>query len=93
MKASTGARARKVAVSIPAYLYAWGEEERARRALNRSEFVADLYERYQQEMEREQRTVRYAVAYAAVPELPEERALTEASMQLLGTEFAGSSPR
>ncbi|MBV9282887.1 MAG: hypothetical protein JOZ41_22660 [Chloroflexi bacterium] len=76
----------KVTVSIPSYLYDWGEEERTRRYLSRSAFVANLYRRYCDELEAERRAARYAAAHAQLPETPEEQVLTVASMDLLATE-------
>ena len=86
MKTLNHMRVEKVTISIPADLFAWGEEERARTHMSRSEFIANLYRRYHDELEMERRIARYKAAYAKLPETDEERALTEMSMQLLAAE-------
>lgn len=87
MKSVPGTRVAKVTVSIPSDLFAWGEEERARQHMGRSEFVASLYRRYRDELEMQERIARYRAAYGNLPETAEERTLTEASMQLLADEL------
>ena len=84
MKPHPDGRAKKVTVSIPADLFARGEEERERRQISRSEFVAELYRRHLQAIEEERRVARYAAAYAKQPVTEEERAWAEAGAQALG---------
>lgn len=83
MSMSDDTRVERLTISLPADLFAWGEQERASRHISRSQFVADLYRRYRDEIERERRIARYSAAYSAMPATEEENALTEASMDLL----------
>jgi metal-responsive CopG/Arc/MetJ family transcriptional regulator len=84
----SGTRVRRVTVSLPADLFAWGEKERARRKVSRSAFVADLYRRQLEELEKEQRVARYAAAYGKQPETEEERAWAEGSAHALAGLYA-----
>jgi metal-responsive CopG/Arc/MetJ family transcriptional regulator len=68
---------KRFSVSIPDYLYEWGETERKALRLDRSQFVAYLYQRLFEECEYEQRLARYVAAYAKVSETPAERSLGE----------------
>jgi metal-responsive CopG/Arc/MetJ family transcriptional regulator len=79
-------RSERFTVSLPRHLYETGEEIRARYGWNRSEFVAYLYERFLEEVEREDRVARYAAAYGQLPETEGEKALTELSMDVLASE-------
>jgi metal-responsive CopG/Arc/MetJ family transcriptional regulator len=78
--------AERFTVSLPRHLYETGEEIRTRRGWNRSEFVAYLYERFLEDIEREDRLARYAAAYGQMPETESEKALTELSMDVLASE-------
>jgi metal-responsive CopG/Arc/MetJ family transcriptional regulator len=73
----------RVTISLPADLFARGEEARVLCRMSRSAFVAQLYQRYLDELEEEGRVARYRAAYAALLATPEEESLTEASMDLL----------
>lgn len=84
----SGTQVRRVTVSLPAELFAWGEKERARRKVSRSAFVADLYRRQLEELEEEQRIARYAAAYRKQPETEEERAWAEGSAHALAALYA-----
>jgi metal-responsive CopG/Arc/MetJ family transcriptional regulator len=84
MTTSPGTRAKKVTISLPAYLFEWGENERARHHQSRSEFVAQLYRRYLAELKEQRRAARYAAAYAEASETDEEHAWAEASADALG---------
>ncbi len=70
-------------------LFEKGEQERAKRHISRSEFVASLYREYLHKVEEEERVRRYAAAYAKLPSTEEEEALTVASMELL---FSDAEP-
>jgi hypothetical protein len=76
----------RFSVNIPAYLYEWGEREREERGLNRSEFVAYLYEHMRDRVEHERRKARYAAAYARVPTTEVENSLSDISLELLAAE-------
>jgi metal-responsive CopG/Arc/MetJ family transcriptional regulator len=82
------ARVRRVTVSLPADLFAWGEKERARRKVSRSAFVADLYRRQLEELEEGQRVARYAAAYSKQRETEDEHAWAEGSAHALATLYA-----
>lgn len=82
-KGAAGSHAERFSVSIPDYLYEWGERKRTELNLNRSEFVACLYQRFMDEVEFQERRERYVAAYAREPETAAEQALSEA--------FIGSS--
>lgn len=69
--------ARKVTVSIPADLFAWGEQERCKQDISRSEFVASLYRQRLEESIEQERRARYAAAYARQPESDEDRQWAE----------------
>jgi metal-responsive CopG/Arc/MetJ family transcriptional regulator len=73
-------------VSIPAYLYEWGERERDELHLNRSEFVAYLYQHVRDQIEHERRKARYAAAYAKMPTTELEEALTDIAFEILAPE-------
>lgn len=79
-------RVKKVTISLPAHLFAWGEQERTEQQISRSEFVAALYRQHFDRVEKERRSARYTAAYAADPATQAEQALTEASMALLADE-------
>jgi metal-responsive CopG/Arc/MetJ family transcriptional regulator len=81
-------RAKKVTVSIPADLFAWGEQERARQDLTRSEFVATLYRRRLEELAEQERLERYAAAYARQPETAEEHCWAEDAATSLAQMYA-----
>jgi len=82
------ARAKKVTVSIPADLFAWGEQERARQVLTRSEFVASLYRRRIEELGEQERLERYAAAYSRHPETTEEHCWAEDAAASLAQMYA-----
>jgi len=71
---------------LPRRLFVRGEQERIEQQISRSEFVASLYQRHFDQVEKERRIAQYTAAYAADPATPAEQALTEASMALLGAE-------
>jgi metal-responsive CopG/Arc/MetJ family transcriptional regulator len=75
---------RRVTISLPAWLYERGEEERARERLTRSEFVARLYREHLDEIAEQERVKRYAAAYARQPETKEEIDWAEAAAHELG---------
>lgn len=83
---TSDSRVRKVTISLPAHLFVQGEQERTEQQISRSEFVASLYQRHFDRVEKERRIAQYTAAYAADPVTPVEQALTEASMALLGAE-------
>ncbi|MDQ2831847.1 MAG: hypothetical protein M3Y74_22710 [Chloroflexota bacterium] len=83
---TSDSRVRKVTISLPAHLFVQGEQERTEQQISRSEFVASLYQRHFDRVEKERRIAQYTAAYAADPATPAEQALTEASMALLGAE-------
>jgi metal-responsive CopG/Arc/MetJ family transcriptional regulator len=78
------ATVRRVTISLPAWLYERGEEERTRDGLTRSEFVARLYRRYLEELAERERVKRYAAAYARQPQTKEEMDWAEAAADALG---------
>lgn len=80
------AHAERFSASIPDYLYSWGEQERERRGLNRSEFVAYLYQRLFDEVEHERRKAQYSAAYARFPVTEEEEALSALGVETLSSE-------
>jgi len=83
---TSDSRVRKVTISLPWRLFIRGEQERTEQQVSRSEFVASLYQRHFDRVEKERRIAQYTAAYAADPATPAEQALTEASMALLGAE-------
>jgi metal-responsive CopG/Arc/MetJ family transcriptional regulator len=83
MKASAKTTAERVTVSLPRDLFEWGEGERRRTQVSRSQFVADLYRRYRGALEERRRVARYAAAYGKVPATDTEDYLTERSGDVL----------
>ena len=73
------ARARKVTVSIPADLFSWGEQERAKQEITRSAFVASLYRHCLEEAAARERLARYAAAYARQPQGADEHEWAESA--------------
>lgn len=74
----------KVTISLPTDIYKRGEEERMRRGLSRSEFVANLYREHLRQAEHEARVARYAAAYANHPEASDDLGwVTEAAAATL----------
>lgn len=86
MKTTDDAHVARMTVSLPADLFARGEKARVGDGISRSAFVAQLYRRYLDDLDEEERVARYRTAYAALPVTAEEQALTEASMDLLAAE-------
>ena len=58
----------KVAISLPAGLLAWVEEQRTRLSMSRSEFIAWAVEAERQRQQEDEQAARYAAAYEAHPE-------------------------
>lgn len=77
--------AKKVTISIPADLFAWGEQERTKRDVTRSEFVATLYRQSRDDCIARERLARYAAAYAKQPMTDEERHWAESAADSLAT--------
>jgi metal-responsive CopG/Arc/MetJ family transcriptional regulator len=73
----------KVAISIPDDLYAWGEQERERLGISRSEFVARLYREHMRRVEHDARVARETAAYSRQPYTEEEDAWTEEATRTL----------
>ncbi|HEV7465727.1 MAG TPA: hypothetical protein VGP96_05480 [Candidatus Dormibacteraeota bacterium] len=83
----------KVTISLPTDVYRRGEEERTRRGLSRSEFVANLYREHLRQTEHEARIARYAAAYARHPEASDDLAwVTDAGAATLAA-VAAEDPR
>ena len=62
MEPAGATRVARVTISLPADLFARGEEAQAARQMGRCEFVAQLYQRYLDEVEEEERIARYSAA-------------------------------
>lgn len=75
--------AERITISLPKDLYEWGEFERQRARISRSQFVADLYRRYREALEERRRVARYAAAYAKTPSTEAEDYLVSRSAELL----------
>ena len=86
MRAVPGGTAERVTVSLPRDLFEWGEGERRRAHVSRSQFVADLYRRYRDGVEERERVARYAAAYGATPTTEAEDYVTRRSVELLYAE-------
>jgi metal-responsive CopG/Arc/MetJ family transcriptional regulator len=71
-------KAIKTAVSLPAETYAKAEKIRKRLKKTRSEFMADALTRLVKSIETKEAEDRYAAAYKAMPETPEEIAEADA---------------
>jgi len=65
-------KVKKVTISLPAEVYAWGEAERATSNSSRSEFVTQLYRDRMYQQELEERARRYEKAFREHPYTEEE---------------------
>jgi metal-responsive CopG/Arc/MetJ family transcriptional regulator len=68
----------KTAVSLPSELYLKAEKMRKKLNKSRSEMVADALARLVKDIETREAEARYAAAYKAMPETPEEIAEADA---------------
>lgn len=78
-----GVNASKVAISLPAGLLAWVEEQRARRGMSRSEFIAWAVEVERQRCLEDEQAARYAAAYEVHPETDDDTWLDRQSTDTL----------
>ena len=74
----TGMNTEKVAISLPASLAAWVDEERQRRGLSRSGFIAGLLDEERRRLADEELAARFAAAYAEQPETDDEAWISDA---------------
>ncbi|MBV8084425.1 MAG: hypothetical protein JO247_06380 [Chloroflexi bacterium] len=73
----------KVTISLPGDVFAWGEAERAKMQLSRSEFVTRLYRDRMYQQELDERARQYERAFKAHPYTEEENQWTRMSSEML----------